>query len=69
MIVEISDRNIKINKGNYNEHVNGDYIEAKASQEEDENVKQTNAEKSLRMLGRITKVLPATAAFITKQHL
>ena len=38
---------------------------AEASQDHDDNTKKTKAGKSLRMLGRITKALPATAAFMT----
>lgn len=38
---------------------------AKASQEENKNVKQTKIGKSLRMLQRIAKGLPATAALVT----
>ena len=38
---------------------------AEVSQEEDENTKKTTAGKSLRMLGRITQALPATAALMT----
>ena len=38
---------------------------AEASQDHDDNTKKTKAGKSLRMLGRITKALPATAALMT----
>ncbi len=38
---------------------------AEVSQEEDENTKKIKAGKSLRMLGRITKALPPTAALMT----
>ena len=40
-------------------------IKAEASQDHDDNTKKTKAGKSLRMLGRITKALPATAALMT----